>query len=128
MSTIPRAEKLQNLASPASTMGKWIRKKASGLIHWARTEWRIIGSAPIVAKILRGDTNMMTYSKFEDLTLDQIHILQQAFIRLRSEGVLFGVKRWDEFLDMITARGDYKDTSTDTKTINDFYEEYTGVK
>ena len=71
---------------------------------------------------------MMTYSKFEDLTLDQIHILQQAFIRLRSEGVLFGVKRWDEFLDMITARGDYKDTSTDTKTINDFYEEYTGVK
>lgn len=50
---------------------------------------------------------------FETLSQEDFELIGQAFVRLKSSGLLLDIVPYEDFLDAITARGNYVDTSDD---------------
>ena len=53
------------------------------------------------------------YKGFQVLTIADIELLQQCFQRLAAEGKLTYVDGFGEFIDVVLARQDYRDTRGD---------------
>lgn len=62
-------------------------------------------------------------TSFEELTISDIELLSQVHTRLLAEGFISIRHSFDDFLDVVVARGDYEDTSTDD-TIKEMAHEY----
>ena len=50
---------------------------------------------------------------FETLSQEDYDLLGQAFVRLKSTGLMIDMIPYDDFIDAVVARGEYADTSED---------------